>query len=77
MTQCARILAFLRANPGATTMELQLALRPFVSNPRARISDLRARGHTVECRRRVDGFEGFWVREAAQMELALAEMRPP
>ena len=64
MTQVERLLAYLRANPGATTMELQLALRPFVSNPRARISDARARGTVIECVKRGDGQRGFVVREA-------------
>lgn len=64
MTQVERLLAYLRANPGATTMELQLALRPFVSNPRARISDARARGIDIECVKRGDGQCGFVVHEA-------------
>lgn len=63
MTQVERLLAYLRANPGASTMELQLALRPFVSNPRARISDARARGINVECVKRGDGQRGFRVVE--------------
>lgn len=63
MTQSERIVAFLRANPGATTMELQLGLAPFVSNPRARISDLRAQGVNVVCITRADGRKGYRVIE--------------
>jgi hypothetical protein len=71
VTQAERVLVFLTINPGATVMELQLALRPFVSNPRARISDLRAAGNIVECRKRTDGQRGFWVLNPAQLALAL------
>lgn len=63
MTQRDRLLAFLRANPGATTMQIQLGMRPFLANPRARISDLRASGIEVVCRK-VDGVSRFYVVEA-------------
>ena len=62
-TQSARLLAFLQANPGCTTMQIQLGMRPFLANPRARISDLRAAGISVECRK-VDGVSRYFVREA-------------
>ena len=64
MTQSERVLAFLRSHPGATIMELSFGLQPFVANPRARISDLRAAGYTVEPRKRDDGRTGFVVVEA-------------
>lgn len=63
MTQNDRVLAYLRAHPGATAMELTFGLQPFVANPRARISDLRAAGYIVEMVRRDDGRNGFVVRE--------------
>lgn len=53
-------------------MELQQYLTPFVSNPRARISDLRAAGNVIVCRKRSDGQRGFWLMNPAQLELALA-----
>lgn len=62
-TQTERVVAFLRAHPGVTTMELQLGLAPFVSNPRARISDARAAGIDVQPRKRADGRTGFVVVE--------------
>lgn len=71
MIQRNRILHFIRVNPGCSTMEIQLELSPFVANPRARISDLRARGHVIECRRRADKFDGYWLVETAQLELPL------
>ncbi len=51
VTQSERILRFIRDNPGCTTMDLTLGLAPFVSNPRARISDLRDAGHRIEAKR--------------------------
>lgn len=61
--QMARLLAFVRANPGCTTMDIQLGMRPFIANPRARISDLRAVGFLIECRRE-QGVDRYYVREA-------------
>jgi len=89
MTQNERVLAFIQANPGCTTMELQLALRPFVSNPRARISDLRASGHPIDVEK-VDGIARYHARAAtpgvahigandskAQVERKMAEAFSP
>lgn len=60
-TQAERVLAYIRANPGCTTMQIQLGLVPFISNPRARISDLRAAGYVVDCVK--DGnHEGYFLR---------------
>jgi len=47
MTQSARLLAYLRSHPDSTILEITYGLHPFVSNPRARISDLRAAGHRI------------------------------
>ena len=68
-TQNERVLAFLRANPGATAMDISHGLSPWCSNPRARISDLRAAGHVIEPVKRPDGKTGFVVRETAQRTL--------
>jgi hypothetical protein len=62
-TQTARIVDFIRHHPNCTTMELQLGLYPFVSNPRARISDARAAGYNVVCETRPDGRKGYTLRE--------------
>jgi hypothetical protein len=70
MTQSRRLLAYLRANPGATSLEITLALS--LVNVTGRVSDLRAAGYVVECRRRTDGRDGYWLVEKAQLELALA-----
>ena len=68
MTQTDRIVAFIRANPGCTTMQIQFGLDPFVANPRGRISDARAAGFDVVCARRSDGRLGYTVREAHRIE---------
>lgn len=60
-TQTQRVIGFIAANPGCTALDLMRGLDPFVANPRARISDARQQGHTIECRRRSDGVNGFWV----------------
>ena len=64
-TQTERIVAFIKAHPGCTTMELTLGLAPFCANPRARISDARAQGFDVRCERRSDGRLGYRVVEMA------------
>lgn len=72
MTQVERVVAFVRSHPGCSTMELQLGLHPFVSNPRARISDARAAGHVIDCRRRGDGERGYvLIEQPEQLRLAV------
>lgn len=73
-TQNARVLAFLKGNPGATALDIAHGLHPWCSNPRARISDLRAAGYVIEPRKRDDGKTGFVVtyEPGADVQLALA-----
>lgn len=71
MTQSDRVLRFLREHDGATAMELTMGLDPYVSNVRARISDLRAEGHVIQCRKRTDKRQGYWVVEPGQRTLGL------
>jgi hypothetical protein len=70
MTQCERLLIYLTINRGASSLEIVRDLS--IVNTTGRISDLRAAGNIVECRRRTDGRQGYWLRDAAQLELALA-----
>lgn len=49
MTQSARVLAFIRAHPGCTALDIATNCSPWISNPRARISDLRAQGFVIDC----------------------------
>ena len=46
MTQTARLIEYLRHNPGATPMQLITELR--LPKYTARISDARAAGHVIE-----------------------------
>jgi len=59
MTQAARLLAYLRSHPGASAMNIINALA--IPNYRARISDLRAQGHTIEAKRDKWGLFRYWV----------------
>ncbi len=68
LTQSERVLAFLRAHPLATALDIAHGCHPWVSNPRARISDLRAAGYVVEAQRRTDGKTGFVVRDDKRRE---------
>jgi hypothetical protein len=70
-TQSDRVLAFLRDHPLATAMEISTGVHPWVSNPRARISDLRAAGYTIKPVRREDGRTGFVVIEDVNVQTAL------
>jgi hypothetical protein len=69
MTQTQTLIAFLRNNPGATSLEITLATS--LVNVTGRVSDARAAGYTVDCRKRTDGRKGYWIVEKAQMELAI------
>lgn len=69
-TQTERVLAFLRANPQATALDIAHGCHPWVSNPRARISDLRANGHRIDMVRRGDGRNGFVVVEPEPVQVA-------
>jgi hypothetical protein len=69
VTQTQRLLRYLRANPGATSLEITLATS--LVNVTGRVSDARAAGYTVECRTRTDKRKGYWLVEKAQQELGL------
>lgn len=71
MTQNDRVLRFLMTHDGPTAMEITLALHPYVSNVRARISDLRAHGNNIVARKRSDGQIGMYLVVAGQQELGL------
>jgi hypothetical protein len=70
-TQNERVLAYLKAHPGATALDIAHGCHPWVSNPRARISDLRANGHRIELVKREDGRNGFRVVELEPVQVAL------
>lgn len=62
MTQTERLIAFLRERPGSTSLEITLATN--LVNVTGRVSDARALGYTVDCRKRWDGRKGYWLVEA-------------
>jgi hypothetical protein len=61
MTQTDKLLAFLRLNPGASSLEITMACG--IVNVTGRVSDLRASGTPVDCRKRTDGRDGYWLGE--------------
>ena len=68
-TQTQTLIAFHRNNPGATSLEITLATS--LVNVTGRVSDARAAGYVIDCRKRTDGRKGYWIVEKAQMELAI------
>ena len=73
-TQTERLLHYLSINPGATSLDIVQVCG--ILNTTGRISDLRAQGHDIVCRRRPsDGRLGYWiVRHPTQLTLAGEEV---
>ena len=67
-SQAARLLAWLRANPGASSLEITQAL--LIVNVTGRISDLRSVGHVIDCRRDDRGVDRYVVVEQPQQMTA-------
>jgi hypothetical protein len=59
--QAARLLRWLRDHPGASSLEITRDL--FIVNVTGRVSDLRAAGYTVECRKGPDKRDRYFVIE--------------
>jgi hypothetical protein len=68
-SQSARLLAWLRANPGASSLDITLALR--IVNTTGRISDLRAAGYVIDCREDKVGVARYVVVEPEPVQVAL------
>jgi hypothetical protein len=68
--QTARLYAYLRANPGASSLEVTLALG--IVNVTGRVSDLRAEGIPVRCAKRRDGRDGYSLVEGPMTLFGLA-----
>lgn len=60
--QAARLLRWLRDHQGASSLEIIAALS--LVNVTGRISDLRAAGYVVECRKGPDRRDRYFVLEA-------------
>jgi hypothetical protein len=71
-TQTERLIRYLRSNPGASSLEIVRDC--LIVNTTGRISDIRALPqYDVECRRRRDGRDGYWLVEHP-VQLALGEV---
>ena len=68
-TQTERLLDYLSAHPGASSLEITQAL--WIINVTGRISDLRAEGHRIEDRREA-GVHRYYLVEEGQLALPLA-----
>ena len=66
-TQPYRLLAFLRENPGASRLDIDKGMDPYVANITGRISEVRAymrsKGGDVVAFKRGDGRDGYRVVE--------------
>lgn len=60
-SQTERLVRFLRNNPGATSLEITMACG--IVNVTGRVSDARAEGHAIECRRGKDRRFHYWIAE--------------
>lgn len=58
-TQTARLIAFLRTHPEATSLDVTLACG--IVNVTGRVSDARAAGVEIVCSRRFDGRLGYRI----------------
>lgn len=69
MSQTDRLIRYLREHDGATSLDITLALA--IVNVTGRISDARAEGHVIECRKRADKRQGYYLRVPGQIDLGL------
>lgn len=68
-SQSARLLRWLRENPGASSLDITLALR--IINVTGRVSDLRAAGYVIDCRKDEAGVDRYVVVEPEPVQVAL------
>jgi len=73
MTQASRLYQYLVTHPGASSLEIQQAMK--ITNATGRISDLRkkgeAEGFTVLRVPRADGRDGYHIRPTGELTLGL------
>lgn len=68
-SQPARLLEWLRHNDGASSLEITWSLR--IANVTGRISDLRAAGHVIDCRKDEFGVSRYYLVENRDLTLGL------
>lgn len=69
--QAMRTLRYLREHPGSSSMDIVQNLA--VLNTTGRISDLRRAGYVIECRRRPDGVDVYFVVEPRPVTAGVQE----
>jgi hypothetical protein len=69
VTQTDRLVRYLREHDGATSLEITLACG--IVNVTGRISDARAAGTIIECRKRADKRQGYFIVQPGQQALGL------
>jgi hypothetical protein len=69
VNQTERLVRYLRDNPGASSLEITLACD--IVNVTGRVSDARAQGVDIVCKRRRDGRQGYRVIEPDPVQAAL------
>jgi hypothetical protein len=67
--QSARLLDWLRANPGASSLEITYALQ--IVNVTGRVSDIRASGVVVDCREDKAGVARYRIVDPEPVQVAL------
>jgi hypothetical protein len=66
MTQTERLVKWLRANPGSSSLEITKALS--LVNVTGRVSDARKDGHRIDCVR-ISGTARYFLREPEPEQL--------
>ena len=65
-SQTDRLVAWLRANNGASSIEITVALR--LVNVTGRVSDARKAGYRIDAIRDERGVHRYWLREARRVD---------
>ncbi len=73
-TQSERLLVWLRQNPGASSLDITLALR--IVNTTGRISDLRASGVVIDCVEDKSHVARYYVREQRPAPVTAGDQEP-
>ena len=69
MNQTERLIRWLRANPGSSSLEITIALS--LPNVTGRVSDARKEDYTIDAVRGADRVWRYYLREPGQLGLAL------
>lgn len=70
MTHVDKLVAYLRTHPGSTSWDITVAIG--CVNVTGRVSDARAEGHVIDCRREGGRFRYYLLEKPEQRELGLS-----